>query len=222
MPGTVRRRATALLFSLAASSFGGTLSGRVTIQEKKGASDDLQDAVVYLSGAKAKPKAVRATMLMKGKAFSPHVLVVPLGSTVDFPNDDPIFHNVFSLGPENRFDLDLYKRPKTGSWTFDHPGIVRVYCNIHPQMTGVVVVVDSPFFAKAGADGAFSIEGVPAGSYTLAAFHERGGETSAPVVVSGDKETRQDVHLDASSFKKRSHLDKFGKDYSTHDSSSYY
>jgi plastocyanin len=194
----------------------------VTIQEKKGSTEDLADAVVYLQGAKTKPKLVRATMTMRGKAFSPHVIVVPVGSTVDFPNEDPIFHNVFSLSPENRFDLDLYKRPKSGSWTFEHAGVTRVYCNIHPQMTAVVVVVDSPYFAKVGADGSFTLEGVPAGNYVLAAFHDRGGQGATPVVVTADGNTRAEVQLDARSFKKSSHLDKFGKDYSTHDNSSYY
>ena len=88
-------------------------------------------------------------MTMKGKAFLPRVTVVPVGSTVDFPNEDPIFHNVFSVSGENRFDLDLYKRPKSGSWTFQAPGLVRVYCNIHPQMSGVVLVRDNAYFVHA-------------------------------------------------------------------------
>ena len=81
-------------------------------------------------------------MVQKGKKFTPHVVAIPVGGTVDFPNKDPIFHNVFSVSGENRFDLDLYKKPKSGTWTPRLPGLVRVYCNIHPQMSAYVLVRD--------------------------------------------------------------------------------
>jgi hypothetical protein len=82
--------------------------------------------------------------------------------------------------PPNRFDLDLYKRPKSGRFTFQNPGVVRVYCNIHPQMSAVVVVRDSPFFAMAQADGSFAIPDVPAGRYVLKAWHERAPQEARP------------------------------------------
>jgi plastocyanin len=211
-----------LALLLAAEAFPGTISGHIQITEKSGKpSQDLADTVLYVQGAKAKPRPINATMEMKGKAFLPHVLVIPVGTTVAFPNDDPIFHNVFSLSENNHFDLDLYKRPKSGSWTFAHAGIARVYCNIHPQMSGVIVVVESSFFAKAGLDGTFTIEGIPAGSYTLSAWHERGGEASQGVKVAPEGDTRADLVLDATQFKKKTHLDKFGRDYSTHDANPY-
>ena len=107
------------------------MAGRVDVLDKGGRRlTDLSDVVVYVDGVRAKPRPVaHATVTMKGKSFAPRVLVVGVGTTVDFPNEDPIFHNVFSVSGDNRFDLPLYKRPKSGSWTFLHPGVARVYCN---------------------------------------------------------------------------------------------
>jgi hypothetical protein len=153
-------------------------------------------------------------MTMKAKSFTPHVVVVPVGGTVEFPNEDPILHNAFSVSGENRFDLQLYKRPKSGSFTFQHPGIVRIYCNIHPQMSAVIVVRDSPFYAKADSAGSFVLEDVPAGKYTLRAWHERGGETAIDVVVPAEGQVGAQLNLDASTFKKAAHKKKDGSDYS--------
>ena len=206
-----------LLALLAARVDAGTVTGQLQLLEKGGArASDLSDAVVYLEGVKAaKPKPASATLMMKAKAFTPHVVVIPVGGTVEFPNDDPIFHNAFSVSPENKFDLELYKRPKTGSWTFKAPGVVNVYCNIHPQMSAVVVVRDNPYFAKAGKDGAFSLEGVPAGKYTLVAWHERGGDKAVEVSVPAAGSVTANVTLDGTKYKRVPHKNKFGKDYST-------
>ncbi len=203
------------VLALAAPSRAGTIAGRIQVTDKGGRpARDLTEAVVWVEGAKSRPRPGRASMSMRSKAFVPHVLSVPLGSTVDFPNEDPILHNVFSVSGENRFDLQLYKRPKSGSWTFQKPGVVRVYCNIHPQMSAVVLVTDSPHAAKVGADGSFRLEGVPPGRYTLRAWHERGGEASLPLEVMGEGEVGAQLVLDASSFKRVQHKNKFGKDYS--------
>lgn len=211
-----------MILGAAALTSAGSLSGQVTIKEKKtGPSADLSETVVYLRGAKTKPRPVHAAMVMKGKLFSPRVLIVPTGSVVDFPNEDPVFHNVFSLSTENHFDLDLYKRPVSKSFIFEHPGVARVYCNIHPQMSGVVIVVDSSYFARVDSNGAFTLDSVPQGSYTLAAWHERGGESSVVVNVPAEGQARADLTLDAIRYRRQSHLDKFGKDYSTHDASAY-
>jgi plastocyanin len=215
---SVRLRNALWFVVLAAPVGAGTLTGQVTLLDKDGKKGDASDVVLYLEGAKAKPKAVPATITMKGKQFTPRVTVVPVGSTVAFPNDDPIFHNVFSVSGDNRFDLALYKRPKSGSWTFTHPGTARVYCNIHPQMSAVVVVVDSPYYAKAEKDGAFTLEGVPAGRYALRAWHERGGEASVDVQVPATGTAETKVSLDASAYKTVPHKNKYGKDYQTSDS----
>jgi hypothetical protein len=140
--------------------------------------------------------------------------VVPVGATVEFPNDDPIAHNAFSLTRENQFDLGLYKKPKSASWTFDKPGVVRVYCNIHPQMSAIVVVRDSPYYTKANADGSFVLEGVPAGRYAVKAWHERGGEATLDVNVPAEGQVGAQLNLDASSFKRAQHKRKDGSDYS--------
>ena len=191
-----------------------TLRGHVQLVDKDGRSaDDLAAAVVWVEGPKLKPKPSSATIEMRNKGFVPRVVVVPVGGTVQFPNTDPVFHNVFSASGENRFDLDLYKKPKSGAQTFQHPGLVRVYCNIHPQMSAFVIVRDNPFWARVGADGSFAIEGVPEGSWTLKAWHERTGETARPLSVPAEGAVEVELSLDASRFKRAPHKNKFGKDY---------
>jgi plastocyanin len=194
----------------------GTITGKVELLDKGGRkATDLSDVVVFVDGARVKPRPATATMVMKGKSFSPHVVVVPVGGTVQFPNEDPIFHNAFSVSGENRFDMELYKRPKVGSFTFQHPGIVKVYCNIHPQMSAVVVVRDNPLFTKAAADGTFTIENVPAGKYLVKAWHERGGDAGSEVTVTEAGTTQARFTLDGSTYKSVPHKNKFGKDYSS-------
>ena len=204
---------------LAAPALAGTVAGHVELLEKGGRrATDLSEVVVYVENVPVKPrvpKTIAATVTMQGKKFKPHVVAIPVGATVDFPNEDPIFHNVFSVSGENRFDLDLYKRPKSGSWTFEHAGLARVYCNIHPQMSAVILVRDNPFFTKAAADGTFVLEGVPAGKYTVKAWHEKGGEAATEVSVAVEGKASADLKLDASSYKQVAHKNKYGKDYST-------
>src|SRR4029079_15398184 len=172
------------ILALPALLQGGPITGKVELLDKCGRkATALSDVVVYVDGARIKPRPATATMVMKGKAFHPHVVVVPVGGTVQFPNEDPIFHNAFSVSGDNRFDMELYKRPKVGSFTFQHPGVVKVYCNIHPQMSAVIVVRDNPLFTKAAVDGTFTIENVPAGKYVVNAWHERGGEAGSEVTV---------------------------------------
>lgn len=198
------------------TAWAGTVTGSVTLLDKGGRpAPDLSDAVVYIEGVAPGMKPTRATITMKGKSFSPHVVVIGVGGTVEFPNEDPIFHNVFSVSGDNRFDLALYKRPKTGAWTFAHAGIARVYCNIHPQMSALVSVRENPFFVKASTDGRFSIEGVPAGHRTLTAWHERGGEVSTDILVPAEGQVSARLSLDAASYKRLPHKNKYGKDYSS-------
>ena len=195
-----------------------TVRGQVTLKEKGGRmATDLSSIVVYIEGASgaSAPKRTTMTMTMKGKAFEPRVLVVPVGGTVDFPNADPILHNVFSVTKNNSFDLQLYKAPKTASWTFRNPGIVNVYCNIHPQMGAVILVRDNPYFTTASTDGTFAIDGVPAGRYTVHAWHDRGGEEAQEVVVGGRLAKDLKFALDASKYRWIPHRNKFGRAYAS-------
>lgn len=211
----MRALLTLAVATLAAPVLAGTVMGSVSVTDKGGRkATDLSDTVVFIDGVRTKARPARATMTMRGKSFTPHVVVVPVGGSVDFPNEDPIFHNAFSVSGENRFDLALYKRPKSGSWTFKTPGVVRVYCNIHPQMSAIVVVRDSSFYTKAGVDGGFVLEAVPAGRYTLRAWHERGGEAALDISVPAEGQVGAQLNLDASSYQRVQHKNKFGKDYS--------
>jgi plastocyanin len=193
----------------------GTISGRVSMVVRGGGrAEDLSDAVVYLENAPGAPPVGAANIEMRGKEFIPHVLVVGVGSRVDFPNLDPILHNVFSPSSAEVFDLGLYMRPDRGGWVFRHPGLVRVYCNIHPQMSAVVAVRDNPYFTKPSANGNFTIPRVPPGRYTLKAWQDDAEkeQTTTVVVPSGGKVSVALV-LDASGFEQQPHKKKDGKDY---------
>jgi plastocyanin len=211
----MRLAAFALSLALPATAFSGTVSGRVELIEKGGSrANDLSDVVVWVEGPRVPAEPTTARVDMKGKTFVPHVTVVPLGGSVSFPNQDRILHNAFSLSAENRFDLDLYKSPQSREWKPRAAGVVRVYCNIHPQMSAVVLVRDNPFWARVSADGRFAIPGVPAGLWTVKAWHERSGELARRVTVPAEGDVPLDLTLDASGYRTATHKNKFGKDYS--------
>jgi plastocyanin len=211
----VRFLAWLLALALAAPAAAGSVNGRVDLTEKRGRKGDASEVVVYLHGSQVKAKPAQASVVMKRKRFIPRLTVVPVGSEVAFPNDDPIFHNAFSVSGDNRFDLDLYRKPQVESWTFQAPGVVRVYCNIHPQMSAVVFVTTSPHYSQPAADGTFTIANVPAGSYTLHAWHERGGEASVKVQVPASQAVTATLSLDAARYKRVQHKNKYGEKYST-------
>ena len=212
---------SASLFAAPSTLLAEELRGRVDLLAKGGKSlardVDVRQAVVWFEPATPKPtRAPEAPfeMVTRGKEFQPRVLAIPRGSKVRFPNADPILHNVFSVSGEG-FDLGLYKRPKSGSRTFDKPGVYTIYCNIHPQMSALVLVRDNPHFAKAAKDGSFRIEGVPAGEYKVRAFHERAGDgavVTVKVAATGDSAPLA-LSLDAESYKRVPHKNKFGKNY---------
>lgn len=212
----------ALLFALffpgfepPAAGSAGSISGRVTLSKGNGVRSDASNAIVWIegpprSGGGGRPLA----MVQESKRFAPRVLIVPRSGTVEFPNNDPIFHNVFSVSGGNRFDLGLYRSGATKSRSFGEPGLVRVYCNIHPQMVGFLMVVDSDFAAVTDRSGAFHFEGVPAGSWTLKAWHEEGTETSVPVIVPAAGAPPLTISIDTSAYRPIPHKNKYGKEYS--------
>ena len=181
--------------------------------EKKGKARDLSEVVVWVEGPEVTPEPAKAIMLMKNKRFEPRLVVVPVGGSVVFPNMDPILHNAFSVTGKNKFDLELYKKPKSRSRTFRYPGIVRIYCNIHPQMSGFVVVRDNPFWAQASEQGRFSIAGLPTGTWVVKAWHARAREVTKTVTIPETGAVDLALTLDASRYRRVRHRNKHGKKY---------
>jgi len=137
---------------------------------------DYSGVVLWLTpaGSPAPPLTPRrVTMAQDNKRFVPHVLAISVGSTVDFPNHDAIFHNAFSNFSGQPFDVGLYPPKTTQSVTFTHAGIVRVFCNIHATMSAIIAVLSTPWYTVTPADGRFAIANVPPGEYGLNIFHER-------------------------------------------------
>jgi plastocyanin len=137
---------------------------------------DRRRSVVYLETAPLAafeaPPPARAVLDQRSEAFVPPVLAVTVGSTVDFPNSDRVYHNVFSLSKPRRFDLGRYPRGQSRSVRFDRPGVVRVFCEIHSHMSAYILVFAHRFFAVTDAEGRYRIDGVPPGGYTLALWNE--------------------------------------------------
>jgi plastocyanin len=159
-----------------------TVKGHVTLQTSKGRVADKSSAVIWLNPLNSTSElqnvsraqvSGRFRLMQKDKKFVPHILVVPVGAVVDFPNDDPFFHNVFSLFDGKRFDLGLYEAGTTRAVNFNAPGVCYIFCNIHPEMSAVVIVTQAPYYAISTAGGDFAISNVPSGRYQLNVWHER-------------------------------------------------
>ena len=150
---------------------------------------DLRRSVVYLESAPAlafpDAEPQRATMDQRNETFVPHVLAITVGTTVDFPNSDNTYHNVFSLRSP-RFDLGRYAAGRSKSVRFDRPGIVRVFCEIHSHMSAFILVFNHRYFAVTAADGRYQIARVPPGRYTLVAWNEGAIRESRQVVIAED------------------------------------
>jgi plastocyanin len=199
----------------AAAPSHAVVAGRITVMDKRDRpARDVGQAVIWLSGPVAPaPTPVEAEITTSDKELSPHVLVVPVGSSVSFPNHDPFNHNVFSLSEENPFDLGLYGRGETRSVRLIRPGIVQLYCNVHAQMSAVIVVQGTPWFTQPSSDGSFSLPSVPPGQYVLHAWHERASEITLDLSVPAGGVADLSLEMDARGYRFKPHLNKFGQPY---------
>ncbi len=196
---------------------GGSIRGRVDLhrvapafERRPGSSDvgpplldrDLPDrmkSVVYLEsaprGAFDQPDPARAVMDQRNETFVPHVLAITAGTTVDFPNSDRIYHNVFSLSKTKSFDLGRYAVGRSKAIRFDRPGIVRVFCDIHSHMNAFILVFSHPFYAMTDTEGRYRIDDVPPGAYSVVAWNEGLASDPKAVTVADGATTELDFSL---------------------------
>ncbi len=171
----------AALSLAAATAFADGLSGQVTLGR-----GHARDVVVYLESDKKAAPLPRAIIDQRDKTFIPHVTVVTAGTTVQFPNHDFVFHNVFAYFNAKKFDLGMYPRGATKTVTFDKKGLVSLLCNIHSEMSAYILVVDTPYYAVTDKQGRYQIKDVPAGTYVLHAWHESGAGAVKTLTVKGE------------------------------------
>jgi len=216
-------------FSLPAGAQTVTVSGSVEITPVAGqkAASSSADVAAWLTpaGEGHGPGTTRVsfpkkkyTLVQKNKTFGPHVLVIPVGAEVDFPNKDPFFHNVFSLYNGKRFDLGLYEAGTSRSLHFERPGISFLFCNIHSEMSAVVIAVDTPYYGVSNRSGKIAITDVPAGKYNLHVWREGSSAEalkalSRQIVVSNDSNSLGKLVVPDNVSSPVAHKNKYGKDY---------
>ncbi len=193
------------------------------LQKPRGESDASGVALwLDLPRGAAKPENIgppRVRLEQRDKRFTPHVLVIQAGTEVDFPNGDPFFHNVFSVYDGKAFDLGLYANGESRPVRFDRPGISYIFCNIHPQMSAVIITVSTPHFTVTAPDGYFSIKGLASGStYELNLWHERCDarqleSLKRKVIVDSSGVDLGVIRLDEAGYIPKPHKNKFGDDY---------
>jgi plastocyanin len=204
-------------------ALAGSVAGQFELVDPRGARQaNAFNLVVWLEPAAGRPSIAPASKIhvitQKSKRFAPHVSVVQVGTTVDLPNFDPIFHNAFSNFAGQPFDTGLYPPGGTHKVRFQREGVVRVFCNIHSTMSAVIVVTPGPWFATTPRDGKFRIADVPPGEYTLRVWHERSSEATLRAldrrIAVGDGESATPAAVVAeSAVSAAPHLDKHGKPY---------
>jgi plastocyanin len=208
-----------------------TVRGRVqvadTTKSSKKRREPVPGTVVWLTpltstGEDPLPALTRSPgtfrLVQKNKSFEPHILVVPAGAQVEFPNHDPFFHNVFSLFEGKRFDLGLYEAGTSRMVRFDRPGISYIFCNIHPEMSAVVITLTTPLYAISNADGQLSLPGVPYGRYVLHIWSEgMGPENAQPltreVTIADNASSLGVIRVPEADGLRTAHKNKYGRDY---------
>lgn len=217
------------LFSAVAFLSAGdvTVTGRVSVGggEKKVSAANVVVWLTPLAAPAEQPAAsqterprLRFHLVQKHKQFDPHILVAPVGSAVEFPNLDPYFHNVFSLFEGKRFDLGLYEAGSTRTVRFDRAGISYIFCNIHPEMSAVVVALETPYYAITDRAGEIRIPAVPPGRYRLEVWNERSlpedlKSLSREITISENAASLGTLHLREASNFLLAHQNKYGRDY---------
>lgn len=192
------------------------LSGTISVFDRDGnVVADAADIVVFVDGptkTQAASKSAIPIVTHKGRRFEPRVLPIVAGSKVNFFNDDSIFHNVFSLSKPNPFDLGIYPQNSSKFVTFPSPGLVKVFCNIHPKMISNILVLNNQYFSLTNTAGEYEISAVPPGRYSLRVWSELGDEVSKDVVIE-DSETATIDFSVRQNQRLRKHRNKFGKPY---------
>jgi plastocyanin len=182
---------------------------------------DPRQAVVYFEpatpGHPPKPPDTPFQLATRKKEFFPHVLPVPLGSLVQFPNQDPILHNVFSVSPGNAFDLGIYRTGPPKEKRFEQAGLVRVYCNVHQEMVAYILVLDTPYYVSPAADGSFRLSGLPKGPGKLTVWHEQADPWSTELTLPQTTRAAVAAKLVVVRPKLPAHLNKTGGAYSRGD-----
>jgi len=219
-------RAFPLAALLATTLVAGTVTGKVELRDSRDPAvrnhRDYSGAVISLTPMQGEtaltPSTKHAVILQKNKTFSPHVLAIPVGSYVDFPNLDPIFHNAFSSYSGQLFDVGLYPPGTSRSVRFIREGVVRVFCNIHSSMSAMIVVLATPYFAVTKHDGSFTLPDVPPGDYKLGVIHERSSEVTLRsltrwITVGPDALTLPVLGISEVGYLSIPHKNKYGQSY---------
>lgn len=227
-------RVSVLLLALCAATSAGAQKIDATLRLAglpRNSHGHAPSAVAWLtpeSGAAAprRPDAHTYRLLQKDRSFTPHLLVVPVGSSVAFPNEDPFFHNVFSLFDGKRFDLGLYEAGSSKSVVFGREGVSYIFCNIHPEMSAIVVSLSTSLYAIADTRSAFRITGLAPGAYTLHLWVEGArpnilNQLTRRVTLSATTSDLGTVALPSGSFESTEHTNKFGKPYEKNAPTSY-